>query len=81
MVSTKSLYCSHRSIIFCRCVVELEVKGDAGGVWRFPITVDVLESKADDTIVIEAEGLNKETTVGFRLTSMEKYGKLCLVIM
>jgi len=56
-----------------RCTVELEVKGIAGGVWTFPITVDVLESKPDDIIVIEAQGLNKETTVGFRLTSMEKY--------
>ena len=35
--------------------------------------MDVLESKPDDVIVIEAQGLNKETTVGFRLTSMEKY--------
>ena len=56
-----------------RCTVELEVRGIAGGVWTFPITVDALESKPDDIIVIEAQGLNKETTVGFRLTSMEKY--------
>ena len=56
-----------------RSTVELEVRGIAGGVWTFPITVDVLESKPDDVIVIEAQGLNKETTVGFRLTSMEKY--------
>ena len=68
------------AILLCRCVVELEVKGNAGGTWKFPITVDVLESKPDDTIVIEAQGLNKETTVGFRLTSMEKYEKLCTVI-
>lgn len=60
-------------VYLCRCTVELEVRGIAGGVWTFPITVDVLESKPDDIIVIEAQGLNKETTVGFRLTSMEKY--------
>ena len=54
------------------------MKGNAGGVWKFPITVDVLESKPDDTIVIEAKGLNKETTVGFRLTSMEKYKNICV---
>lgn len=56
-----------------RCIVELEVRGISGGIWTFPITVDVLESKPDDVIIIEAQGLNKETTVGFRLTSMEKY--------
>lgn len=55
------------------------MKGIAGGVWTFPITVDVLESKPDDIIVIEAQGLNKETTVGFRLTSMEKYNTRILV--
>ena len=49
------------------------MRGNAGGVWTFPIIVDALESKPDDIIVIEAQGLNKETTVGFRLTSMEKY--------
>lgn len=51
------------------------MRGITGGVWTFPITVDVLESKPDDVIVIEAQGLNKETTVGFRLTSMEKYNR------
>lgn len=59
--------------VLYRCTVDLEVRGIAGGVWTFPITVDALESKPDDVVVIEAQGLNKETTVGFRLTSMEKY--------
>ena len=62
-----------------RCTVELEVRGVAGGVWTFPITVDVLESKPDDTIVIESQGLNKETTVGFRMTSMEKYDSIRII--
>lgn len=54
-------------------VVTLEVKAAQGGVWKFPIRFSAQEPPVDDQIDIEATGLNKESSVGFRLTSQTKY--------
>jgi hypothetical protein len=51
----------------------LEVKASQGGVWKFPIRFLALEPPVDDLIDIEATGLGKESSVGFRLTSQAKY--------
>ncbi|XP_053397416.1 cilia- and flagella-associated protein 47-like isoform X4 [Mercenaria mercenaria] len=53
--------------------VTLEVKASQGGVWKFPIRFLALEPPVDDLIDIEATGLGKESSVGFRLTSQTKY--------
>jgi len=44
-----------------------------GGVWRFPIVAMATEPEVDDVINMEAAGLNKESFVGFRLTSQTRY--------
>ena len=49
--------------------VELCVKAATGGVWRFPLRFISSEPIVDDTITIDSVGLNKESCVGFRLTS------------
>ncbi|XP_064627283.1 cilia- and flagella-associated protein 47-like isoform X2 [Lineus longissimus] len=53
--------------------VQLLVKAATGGVWRFPVRFVATEPKPDDTIVIEAVGLNKEVALGFRLNSQESH--------
>ena len=50
-------------------VVHLVISAGSGGVWKFPIRFLATEAEVDDTITIEAVGLNKEAVVGFRLTS------------
>ncbi len=52
---------------------HLLVKGATGGIWRFPVRFIATEPEPDDDIVIEATGLGKESSLGFRLTSMERY--------
>jgi hypothetical protein len=47
----------------------LQIETALGGTWRYPIRLVSLETPPDDTIVIEAIKLNKESLVGFRLTS------------
>ncbi|XP_013416633.1 cilia- and flagella-associated protein 47 isoform X1 [Lingula anatina] len=49
--------------------VKLMVKSVTGGVWKFPVRFIATEPQPDDVIEIEALGLNKESNVGFRLTS------------
>ncbi|KFV17267.1 Putative uncharacterized protein CXorf30, partial [Tauraco erythrolophus] len=39
------------------------------GVWKFPMLFIATEPEVDDVINIEAVGLNKESIVGFKLTS------------
>ncbi|XP_021363645.1 cilia- and flagella-associated protein 47-like isoform X2 [Mizuhopecten yessoensis] len=53
--------------------VELVVKAATGGLWRFPLKFVAAEPPSDDTITIEATGLNQESSVGFRLTSQAKH--------
>jgi len=48
------------------------VKAATGGLWRFPLKFAADEPPVDDTITIEATGLNQESSVGFRMTSQAK---------
>jgi hypothetical protein len=50
-------------------MVYLVISAGSGGVWKFPIRFLATEAEVDDTITVEAAGLNKEAVVGFRLTS------------
>lgn len=61
------------TITYCSHNVELVVRAATGGLWRFPVKFVAAEPPVDDTITIEATGLNKESSVGFRLTSQSKY--------
>ncbi|XP_067992784.1 cilia- and flagella-associated protein 47-like, partial [Melanerpes formicivorus] len=47
----------------------LVVQCTTGGVWKFPMLFIAMEPEVDDVINIEAVGLNKESIVGFNLTS------------
>ncbi|KAI0223616.1 Cilia- and flagella-associated protein 47 [Lamellibrachia satsuma] len=53
--------------------VELFVQSALGGQWRFPLQFIATEAAADDTIVVETAGLNKESSVGFRLFSQTSH--------
>uniref|UniRef100_U3JFX4 Cilia and flagella associated protein 47 n=1 Tax=Ficedula albicollis TaxID=59894 RepID=U3JFX4_FICAL len=44
-----------------------------GGLWKFPLVFIATEPEVDDVINIEAVGLNKESIVGFKLTSQTRY--------
>ncbi|NXR56182.1 CFA47 protein, partial [Hippolais icterina] len=44
----------------------------AGGLWKFPLMFIATEPEVDDVINIEAVGLNKESIVGFKLTSQTR---------
>lgn len=50
----------------------LLVQCTAGGVWKFPVLFIATEPEVDDVINIEAVGLNRESIVGFRLTSQTR---------
>lgn len=43
-----------------------------GGLWKFPLVFIATEPEVDDVINIEAVGLNKESIVGFKLTSQTR---------
>ncbi|NWV69070.1 CFA47 protein, partial [Malurus elegans] len=45
---------------------------DTGGLWKFPLLFIATEPEVDDVINIEAVGLNKESMVGFKLTSQTR---------
>ncbi|XP_027494225.1 cilia- and flagella-associated protein 47 isoform X1 [Corapipo altera] len=47
----------------------LMIQWTAGGAWKFPLQFIATEPEVDDVINIEAVGLNKESVVGFKLTS------------
>ncbi|ESO84826.1 hypothetical protein LOTGIDRAFT_196276 [Lottia gigantea] len=51
------------------CDVQLHVQAATGGLWKFPLKFKSTEPPTDDTIQIEATGLNKPSSVGFRLSS------------
>ncbi|XP_040280927.1 cilia- and flagella-associated protein 47 [Bufo bufo] len=55
----------HSALLVVQCVT--------GGIWKFPIHFVATEPNVDDVIQIEAVGLNKESAVGFRLTSHTRY--------
>ncbi|NXI58173.1 CFA47 protein, partial [Chloroceryle aenea] len=50
----------------------LVVQCTTGGVWKFPMLFIATEPEVDDVINIEAVGLNKESFVGFKLTSQTR---------
>ncbi|KFZ48500.1 Putative uncharacterized protein CXorf30, partial [Podiceps cristatus] len=50
----------------------LVVQCTTGGVWKFPVLFIAMEPEVDDVINIEAVGLNKESIVGFKLTSQTR---------
>ncbi|KFQ67350.1 Putative uncharacterized protein CXorf30, partial [Phaethon lepturus] len=50
----------------------LVVQCTTGGVWKFPMLFIATEPEVDDVINIEAIGLNKESIVGFKLTSQTR---------
>ena len=55
-----------------RCDVMLVIKSATGGIWKFPVRFIASEPTPDDTITLEAAGLNKTSSVGIRLTSQTK---------
>jgi hypothetical protein len=56
------------------CTAELHVSSsDSGGVWKFPVRLSAAAADPDDVIVIEAAGLNKESQIRFRLTSLQEH--------
>lgn len=57
----------------CSTDAFLQIETTLGGTWRYPIRLIATEPPPDDTIVIEAAGLNQESIVGFRLFSKSKY--------
>ncbi|NWR33350.1 CFA47 protein, partial [Tachuris rubrigastra] len=50
----------------------LRIQWTAGGAWKFPMQFIATETEVDDVINIEAVGLNKESVVGFNLTSQTR---------
>ncbi|NWW09872.1 CFA47 protein, partial [Oreocharis arfaki] len=50
----------------------LVVQCTAGGLWKFPLVFIATEPEVDDVINIAAVGLNKESIVGFKLTSQTR---------
>ena len=59
-------------VLLCSHLVHLILTAGSGGVWKFPIRFLATEAEVDDTITVEAVGLNKEAVVGFRLTSQSR---------
>lgn len=56
--------------IFCiRTDACLQVETALGGMWRYPLKLVAIEPPPDDTIVIDSIRLNRESVVGFRLSS------------
>ncbi|XP_041438289.1 cilia- and flagella-associated protein 47 isoform X2 [Xenopus laevis] len=56
-----------------RHTVTLMVQCATGGVWKFPIHLVATKPTVDDVIQIDAVGLNKESIVGFRLSSQTRH--------
>lgn len=51
------------------CVCDLVISNNGGGLWVLPLNLRALSAYPDDTIIIEAVGLNKESHVSFKLSS------------
>ena len=58
----------------------MQIETALGGIWRYSMRLVATEPPPDDTITIQADGLNKETIVGFRLTSKSEYKDICLFV-
>ena len=52
--------------------VELTVESEAGGRWVFPFQLVATPSTPDDTLVIRASGLHKDSVIGIRLNSLDR---------
>ena len=63
------LLSSNLFVFILRHKTQLMISATSGGVWRFPLRVLATEPEVDDIITIESVGLNKESVVGFRMTS------------
>lgn len=50
----------------------LNVTGALGGLWKFPVRFVATDPPVDDVIKVEASGLGKMSTVGFKLHSQTK---------
>ncbi|KAL8606797.1 hypothetical protein ACOMHN_049626 [Nucella lapillus] len=50
----------------------VRVTGALGGLWKFPVRFMASDPPVDDIINVEASGLGKVSTVGFRLHSQSK---------
>lgn len=48
---------------------DLVISNSEGGLWILPISLHALSACPDDTIHIDALGLNKESRVCFNLSS------------
>ncbi|NXR17150.1 CFA47 protein, partial [Cinclus mexicanus] len=55
-----------------RSEATVTIQCTAGGLWKFPFVFIATEPEVDDVINIEAVGLNKESIVGFKLTSQTR---------
>ncbi|NXV69939.1 CFA47 protein, partial [Molothrus ater] len=55
-----------------RSEATLVIQCTSGGLWKFPLVFIATEPEVDDVINIEAVGLNKESIVGFKLTSQTR---------
>ena len=53
------------------CVLVLTLA--TGGQLKYPLRFTTLDTPPDDEIILEAVGLNKISTIGFRLYSPTKY--------
>ena len=53
-------------------VVQLVLTSSRGGVWRYPLKFTATEADPDDVIELEAVGLHKNVSIGFRLTSQSE---------
>ncbi|BFZ09423.1 hypothetical protein BsWGS_12463 [Bradybaena similaris] len=53
-------------------LVNLLIKKAEGGFWLFPLRFTATEPPVDDTIVIESSGLDKPSSIGFRLNSQQQ---------
>ena len=60
------------SASFYSHAVQLVLTSSRGGVWRYPLKFIATEADPDDVIELEAIGLHKNVSVGFRLTSQSE---------
>nr|XP_033803452.1 cilia- and flagella-associated protein 47 isoform X2 [Geotrypetes seraphini] len=54
----------------------LVVQSATGGLWKFPLLFSATEPAVDDTINIVSIGVNKESAIGFRLTSQTRFPEI-----
>jgi hypothetical protein len=59
------------------CVLILTLA--TGGQLKYPLRFATLDAPPDDEIVLEAVGLNKTSTIGFRLYSPTEYANELLL--